>query len=314
MKKKMTAAILALALCVGLSVPAVAAETEQPSLWAVEHVNAAIAANLVPLSLQSRYTQVITRAEFCALVVALYENVKGEITGRIAFTDTNDINAEKTAHIGVVFGVGDNRFAPDDTLTREQAATMLSRLAETMGMQLYGWIPSFDDNSSVSAWAVHGVGQMQFAGIMVGTGDNTFSPKGNYTREQSILTIMRLFDAFHLGSVSIEYDANGGSGVPPGHEVLIAPSIGGDEYGVIWQQIVFVIPNEIPTRSGYTFQGWTSDYYPDLDIHKAGDLFDAIGIHVADGFTISLSAVWDAILEIDLHNQGITNERLSENA
>jgi hypothetical protein len=37
-------------------------------------------------------------------------------------------------------------------------------------------------------------GQMQATGIMGGVGNNTFAPKDPYTREQSIITIMRLYD------------------------------------------------------------------------------------------------------------------------
>jgi len=35
---------------------------------------------------------------------------------------------------------------------------------------------------------------MQAQGIMGGVGDNTFAPKSSYTREQSIATLMRLWD------------------------------------------------------------------------------------------------------------------------
>jgi len=46
------------------------------SSWAEIDVRNAITANLVPQSLQSNYTQTITRAECCALAVAMYENIK----------------------------------------------------------------------------------------------------------------------------------------------------------------------------------------------------------------------------------------------
>jgi hypothetical protein len=175
---------------------------DTPSSWAVEQVNAAIAANLVPQSLQSKYTLATTRAEFCALAVALYEKVDGKeiATNRsISFSDTTDINVHKAATIGVVSGVGDNRFDPTAQLTREQAATMLSRLADSMGKPLIDANqPSarqqFSDIANVSSWAVDAVGQVQAAGIMSGVGNNTFAPKDSYTREQSIITIVRLFD------------------------------------------------------------------------------------------------------------------------
>ena len=44
-----------------------------------------------------------------------------------------------------------------------------------------------------SDWAFEQVGQVQRAGIMGGVGSNTFAPKDSYTREQSILTMVRLW-------------------------------------------------------------------------------------------------------------------------
>ena len=167
---------------------------ETPSAWAVEQVNAAIAAGLTPEELQSNYTAATTRAEFCALAVRLYESLKGEITDRSTFIDTEDANVEKAAAVDVVNGVGDNKFDPDAKLTREQAATMLSRLAEALDKPLPVNAPGFNDDAEVSPWAVDAVGQMQATGIMGGVGNNTFAPKSDYTREQSIITIMRLFD------------------------------------------------------------------------------------------------------------------------
>ena len=174
-------------------------QTEAPSSWAEEQVNAAIDANLVPQALQSKYKQATTRAEFAALAVTLYENLKGVISegtySGFSFSDTNDINVRKAAAIGVVNGVADNIFAPNSPLTREQAATMLSRLANAIGKPLAKQAAAFSDSAQVSSWALEAVGQMQATGIMGGVGDNTFAPKSDYTREQSIMTIYRLYNA-----------------------------------------------------------------------------------------------------------------------
>jgi len=202
MIKKTINVMLALVLCVSFSTPAFAAE--QPSSWALGQVNEAIAARIVPLSLQSRYTQTITRAEFSALGVALYENLKGEITERITFVDTNDVNVEKMAAVGVVSGVGNNSFAPNDTLTREQAAVMLSNLARVLDHPLTPSPPDFTDNTLISPWAYEFVGKVQRARIMSGVGDGKFDPWGAYTREQSIVTILRLSNEFDLGAAYYE--------------------------------------------------------------------------------------------------------------
>jgi len=178
-----------------IALPNTAGTSDTPSSWATSQVNAAIAAGIVPEALQSKYTTAITRAEFCALAVALYEKVTGkEITERVQFSDTTDVNVEKMAALGVVSGVGDDKFSPDSSMTREQAATMLSRLATAIGKPLTEQAPAFADNANISSWAASAVGEVQEAGIMSGVGNNTFSPAADYTREQSIITIMRLFD------------------------------------------------------------------------------------------------------------------------
>ena len=168
---------------------------DQPSSWAQEQVNAAVEAGLVPESLQFKYTQTATRAEFCALAVELYEKVTGsEITQRATFSDTTDVNVQKMAGIGVISGIGNNQFNPNGELTREQAATILVRLADALGRPLPEGAASFADNSSIASWALDSVGRAKAGGIMDGTGNNTFSPQGAYTREQSIMTAYRLFE------------------------------------------------------------------------------------------------------------------------
>lgn len=165
-----------------------------PSPWTEKSVNSAIELGLVPTNLQSDYTQPMTRAEFTALAVVLYETVTGsEITERATFDDSDDINVQKMGGLGVVSGTGNGYFSPDATLTREQAAAILARLANAIGQPLPTSDPTFTDNL-ISSWAVNAAGQVQVARIMSGTGNNMFSPKDHYTREQSIATIYRLHE------------------------------------------------------------------------------------------------------------------------
>lgn len=165
-----------------------------PSTWAMELVNEAITAGIVPANLQSKYTANTTRAEFCALAVQLYETITGtKATGRVTFTDTTDPNVEKAVYLGIASGVGDGKFNPSGALTREQAAVMLSQLADALGMPLPEAQPDFVDNAAMSSWAKPFVGKVKAAGIMSGVGDNKFDPAAKYTREQSIITALKLF-------------------------------------------------------------------------------------------------------------------------
>ena len=203
MRKKVISLVMITIICLVFVTPVMALEytfikrgvfSSEASAWAREDIIRAIELELVPQALQSNYTQATTRAEFTALAVALYENVQGEITGRVTFTDTNDVNVQKMAYLGVVTGVGNNRFEPNAALTREQAAVMLTRLAEALGQPFSRATPAFSDNASISPWAIDGVGQAQASGIMGGVGDSRFAPLDPYTREQSIITMLRLFD------------------------------------------------------------------------------------------------------------------------
>ena len=125
----------------------------------------------------------------------LYETVKGtEITERANFSDTYDVNVQKMAALGVVNGIGNGKFNPDGQLTREQAATMLARLAEVIGKPLTASAPTFADNDAISSWAFDAVGQVKGAGIMDGIGGNTFSPQQPYTREQCMMTTLRMYE------------------------------------------------------------------------------------------------------------------------
>ena len=204
--KQLITSALVIALSFSLGIPFAASAADTPSLWAADSISKAISLNLLPQELQGKYTQAMTRAEFCSLTVILYEKIMAkEISDRIPFNDTNDVYVEKAAAIGVVLGVSDGRFNPGGQLSREQAATMLARLSEALGMPLVKKAATFDDNSSISSWAIERVGQMQASGIMSGTGNNKFTPKGSYSREQSVITFIRVYDRAENPALRLDY-------------------------------------------------------------------------------------------------------------
>lgn len=168
---------------------------ESASEWAVPFVTTAISQNLVPEHLQTDYTAPITRAEFCALAVALYEEKIGsEIEERASFSDTTDVNVEKAASIGVVSGRSEGVFEPNAEITRQEAAIILSQLALAIGINLSEGNHSFSDAEHIATWASDSVGKVQNSGIMSGVNETEFSPLGTYTREQSITTLLRVFE------------------------------------------------------------------------------------------------------------------------
>lgn len=106
-----------------------------PSTWAKDSVQYAIDSNFVPKTLQRGYRRPITRAEFCKLATTFYESLKKTtITQRATFKDTTDVNVQKMAGLGVVSGVSQDNFAPNNILTREEAAAILVRLANVINV------------------------------------------------------------------------------------------------------------------------------------------------------------------------------------
>ena len=170
-----------------------------PSAWAQDGVWAAICGKLVPNDLQGAYAASITREEFCLLMVKLVEEKTGKPLPAPAapFTDTQSPAVAAAYGAGIVKGTTDTTFTPDGSITRQEAAVMLSRTAGLLGLTA-GAGETFADGGSIAPWAAAGVaftsGLVDSTGakVMGGTGDGAFSPLASYTREQAILTALRL--------------------------------------------------------------------------------------------------------------------------
>jgi len=184
-----------------------------PSGWAQQDVERAISLGLVPASLQTRYKEPISRAGFCALAVRVYEIGLGRnITLRKAFSDTSDVNVQKMGGLGVIDGRGNNVFAPDDSLSPQEATTIMSRQMGQLNITLVSSAPKFLDYSEIAEWARSSVGQMQANGIMGGTGNNRFSPRSSFSTEQGIVTMLKIYDM----AIEIRFEEIGNADVPLG--------------------------------------------------------------------------------------------------
>jgi len=170
------------------------------SSWAVNGISSAIDKGFVPTDLQKDYTNTITRAEFCRMAVKFVEyktgkNIEMVLQGigvsrnQSEFTDTNDNDILAASALGITSGTGNHQFTPNGQFTREQAATMILNTCKVIGMNVNTTSANtFADINTASQWAVNGINFCSENGIMNGTGNNNFSPKATYTREQSIVT------------------------------------------------------------------------------------------------------------------------------
>lgn len=179
---------------------------DQLDAWAKAEVDEAIEAGLIPSGLQNKYKEKITRADFSKLIVNYVEwymeltidevlEINGLSLENNPFTDTSSEEVIAANKLGIVNGKGNGKFDPNGSITRQEAATMLTKTAEALDYEVKAKSTTYADSSSIATWAKAGVDFVSFYGIMNGTGKDSFSPKGTYTRQQAYLTIARLDSA-----------------------------------------------------------------------------------------------------------------------
>lgn len=87
----------------------------------------------------------------------------------------------KLAKVGVMSGNGEGTIAPDDPISREQAAVMLCR-ALNIKPTGKGDLGAFSDAGNVSSWAKDAVTALVERGMMSGPGGNEFAPAVSINR------------------------------------------------------------------------------------------------------------------------------------
>ena len=174
-----------------------------PSSWAQESVAALIARDVVPLEMNAHYLNRITRAEFTALMVNIYEYVCGvhRLENSVTFTDIADNRyvqqISKGYEIGIINGMSAESFGPELSLTREQCAKIISVTAGIINQERITSsveLP-FGDIASIHSWAMPYVQYAFEYGHMLGTGVN-FEPLGQLTREQAMVIAERMIEKY----------------------------------------------------------------------------------------------------------------------
>nr|WP_297174865.1 S-layer homology domain-containing protein [uncultured Agathobaculum sp.] len=89
---------------------------------------------------------------------------------------------------GITSGYADNRFGPNDPVTREQLAVILWRSAGSPAPEAES---AFADQSSISAYAVDAVRWARESGIVRGKDGNRFDPAGQATRAETAAILTR---------------------------------------------------------------------------------------------------------------------------
>jgi chitinase len=139
-----------------------------------------------------RPEEFITRAEFVKIV----NNTFGfKETAEITFTDVEEEKwyyeeIQKAYKEGDIVGVSETEFAPEDYITREQAAIIMTRLLELEGNEKGADV--FSDSNKISSWAKEYVGAAAEHNLIKGYEDNTFRPQNNIKRAEALVLLDRI--------------------------------------------------------------------------------------------------------------------------
>jgi pimeloyl-ACP methyl ester carboxylesterase len=145
----------------------------------------------------------ITRAQFATILVNILEL---EEESNLPFEDISqtawyydDVNKAYTA--GLIKGVTQDRFAPEDLVTREQMAVMVANALQYRGIEIstekVNLSEKFVDNTEISAWAIESAGIVAQSGIIKGKiieQETRFAPKDKATRAEAVVMLKTFLD------------------------------------------------------------------------------------------------------------------------
>ncbi|MEM1484530.1 S-layer homology domain-containing protein [Oscillospiraceae bacterium PP1C4] len=170
--------------------------------WAKEDIEFVVSRGLFSGTSTTTFSPstAMTRGMF---VTALGRLANADVSGyaKSSFTDVKS-DAYYMGYIefasknNILNGVGNNKFAPDQSITREQMAVIMRNYAKAIGCTLpkVHVENTFADNAKISAYAKDAVKQMQMAGVICGKNGNLFDPQGTVTRAEVSAMLRRLVE------------------------------------------------------------------------------------------------------------------------
>ncbi len=171
---------------------------QNASSWAFEELDRAIELNLIPDEIRDDMKKEITREEFSEVVVSLYELKTGnpvDYNGQ-TFNDTRNPEVLKAAKLGIVTGIGDGNFLPNQLVTRQELAVMLKRAWSAIDPNMdftHEEITSTNE-TNIASWAIKDVDFIRYKGILKGDSDGLINPTGHTTREEAVILTLRTND------------------------------------------------------------------------------------------------------------------------
>ncbi|MBQ2741528.1 MAG: S-layer homology domain-containing protein [Oscillospiraceae bacterium] len=166
--------------------------------WAEDAINELAGAGIIKGTSASTFSPAanITRADFALLLVRAFD-LKSDNTENFADVDVSDYFAQELAiarNTGIVGGIGDNKYAPRDNITRQDMMVIVYRALQKLGVELgENTEPKYPDYDAVATYARDAVSALIGAGLVNGK-NNLIAPLDYTTRAEVAVLIKRIMD------------------------------------------------------------------------------------------------------------------------
>jgi hypothetical protein len=178
--------------------------------WAHTHIQEAYDKGFIPETLQSRYSNNITRGEFVTLAMSWLRYKTGmtndELLAQYAdsehlsrnFSDTNDPNILAAARLDITAGTTASTggrpgvFGVDMQFDREQAAIMLMKICRIVGTFKEDTSAFGFTDLSAAQWMPEAINYVGNNDVMSGKGEGRFAPKDTFQRQESIIVFNKM--------------------------------------------------------------------------------------------------------------------------
>lgn len=176
--------------------------TDTATHWAREDIEFAVSRGMLSGTNGTAFSPdtSITRATF---LMALGKLSAADVSGykTSSFSDVTATSAampyiEWAYQNGIVKGIGDGKFGPEQFISRQDMTVMMVNYAKATGYKLptSRTVVTFADEASITAYAKDAVKAIQQAGIMQGKDANKFDPQGKTTRAEASAILRRFVE------------------------------------------------------------------------------------------------------------------------
>ena len=169
--------------------------------WASEAINALAEKGIINGVSDTEYAPAndIKRADFMLLLVRMLD-LKAEVADNFDDVTTDKYYYEGVGiakALGLTTGVGENKFNPEASITRQDMFVLAHRILEMQEIELdeadETAISAFDDYSKIADYAKAGLASLVKNELVEGS-DNKINPVGNATRAETAVFVYRLYN------------------------------------------------------------------------------------------------------------------------